>query len=272
MEDAIVFTLTIPVTPTSVEAIKAELTKSLPGVKSSHRCEAVARGLGYRTYASLLSATRGSVPHVATAEGATFISYLASHDFQVTALPFYRAAARVALRTVLEKQPRLTQYGIGVGEWQRRSDGSWETGAERRARLIASRESMLTDYEIEPFLLSLALLSRVERTKTIRPHTNSYWLKHIAEEYACTYPEGEKLGPQYVPNGIFIAAAVHAGFDIKTHTDYRGNESLNVTFNMSKPSLLALEYEIRPDSGRSQDRKRRIERRELKRRQVWVPE
>lgn len=41
--------------------------------------------------------------------------------------------------------------------------------------------------------------------------TGSYWVKHIAENFACSYPEGEKLGPRYVSNGVLIAAAIHAG-------------------------------------------------------------
>jgi len=119
-------------------------------------------------------------------------------------------------------------------------------------------------------LLSLALLGRVKPTKTIRQYSNSYWLKHIAENYECTFPHGARLGPQYVPNGIFIAAAVHAGFEIKTHMDDFGYESLNVTFNMSKPSLLELEYEIRPESGRSQDRRRLEQRRAMKAKNIWL--
>jgi len=38
--------------------IKKALTKIIPHVKSSHRCEALARALGYRTYADALIETR----------------------------------------------------------------------------------------------------------------------------------------------------------------------------------------------------------------------
>jgi hypothetical protein len=162
---------------------------------------------------------------------------LAEHGFNVGALPFYSAAVRVALRATLEKVPRLTMFGIGVGPPGRKPDGTWQTSDEVRATFVAERERLLSDYEVEPFLLSLAYLSRVKPTKTIRQGTSSYSLKHAAERFACTYPEGGKLGPQYVSNGVLIAAAVHAGFKMRTYVDNSGYDSLNVSFNMSRPSI-----------------------------------
>lgn len=89
----------------------------------------------------------------------------------------------------------------------------------------------------DAFLACLAYLDNVRPTKTIRPNTNSYALKHRAEKYRSTYPQGEPLGPTYVPNGIFIAAALHLGFRMRTRWDERGYESPNATFNMSTPTL-----------------------------------
>ena len=261
------FTLNIPVTSAGLDALKADLTRTLPEVKSSHRCEAIARGLGFRTYAALLSTTRSPDPVIATVHGAAFSAYLAEHRFDVPPHPFYRAVGRVAICAVLEKMPKLTMWGIGVGEPRRKSDGKWESWPDLQAKFIARREELLSDHAVEPFLLSLAFLSRVKPTKTIRKGTGSYWLKHIAENYACTYPEGDKLGPQYVTNGVLIAAAVHAGFNTKTYVDDSGYDSLNVSFNMSKPSLEDLDCEIRPNGARAQDRRRREERRKNK---LWV--
>ena len=194
------FTLNISVTSAGLDAIKAELTRTLPKVKSSHRCEAVARGLGFRTYAALLTATRSPGPAIATAHGEAFSAYLADHRFDVPPLPFYRAVARVEIRAVLDRIPKLTMHGIGVGRPRRMEDGKWEDRREHHARVLESREAFLSDHATEQFLLSLAFLARVQPTKTIRPYTNSYWLKHIAENYGCTYPEGHELGPQYVSN------------------------------------------------------------------------
>jgi hypothetical protein len=77
------------------------------------------------------------------------------------------------------------------------------------------------------------------------------------ENYECTFPEGEKLGPVYVPNGLLIAAAIHAGFDVKPHTDSYGRESLNAGFNMGKTSLYDLDFEIRANGGRVKARRER---------------
>ena len=255
------FTLDIPATSSAVDAIKAELTRTLAHVKSSHRCEAFARGLGFRTYASLLIATRS--PTLATAKGATFSAYLAAHGFNVPPLSFYRAVARVALRAVLDKVPNLTMWGIGTGRPQRKLDGKFETSREQYARFLAEREALVSDHAIEPFLLSLACLANVKRTKTIRPG-GSYWIKHIAENYACTYPEGEKLGPRYVANGALIAAAVHAGFEFKTYVDHLGYDAVNVSFNMSKVALEDLDCRVRPTGAIAQSRRHRAEMRQYK--------
>lgn len=244
------FTLSISVTASAVDTIKLSLTRALPEIKSSHRCEALAQGLGYRTYASLKADTGAG--RQAVADGAAFTAYLAQHDFNVPGSALYRAVAQAALQQAAERFPTLTAGGFGIGEWQRD-----DTAASRRKRFDDDRAELVSDHAVEPFLASLAFVSRVERTKTIRPATNSYWLKHIAENYACSYPGGEKLGPVYVPNGLLIAAAIHAGFDVKPHTDDYGRETLNVGFNMGKASLYDLDCEIRPDGARAQDRQRK---------------
>lgn len=254
------FALNIPVTRASIDAIKLELTKTLSTVKSSHRCEAIARGLGYRTYAALLAAVDAVTPAVASVQARAFCVYLSTHGFDVSPMAFYRASARVAMRGTMAKVPKLTAFGIGIGEPRRKADGKWESGQELQDKFDRERQDLLGDRTIRAFMLSIAFLSRVERTGTVRPNTNSYWLKHIAENYACTFPEGDKLGPFYVPNGALIAAATHLGFLIRTHIDPdTGRDSLNATFNMSKVSLTSLDEETRPDGARAQARRRREE-------------
>ncbi len=253
------FTLQFPIRSGHVADLKADVGAQLPDVKSSHRCEAIGRGLGFRTYAALLAATRGPDPAPVSADGAAFSSYLADHGINVGSRPFYLAVGRNAVRDVLAAEPRLTLYGIGVGRPERTDDRKWETPRERDARVLQSREKFLSDYGVEQFLAARAFIGRVTPTKTIRPNTGSYWLKHIAENYACTYPDGGKLGPRYVSNGALIGAAIHAGFKYKTFTDELGYDSLNVVFNMSKPALYDLDCEIRPDGAHAQVRRRRAE-------------
>lgn len=255
------FSLSMPMTMSVVDTIKLALTKALPSVKSSHRCEAFARGLGYRTYAALRADAETDNLPIAAADGAAFVQYLAQHDFNVGQTEFYHAVAKAAVQVVVDQWPSLNINGFGTGERERGSDGRWESAAEEQKRLEAYRDDLLSDYALAPFLASLALVSRIERTKTVRPGTGSYKLKHIAENYACTYPDGETLGPVYVANGVLIAAAIHAGFAVKPYTDDYGREILNAGFNMSKTSIEDLDCEIRPDGGAAHARRARERRR-----------
>ncbi|WP_139139411.1 hypothetical protein [Sphingobium phenoxybenzoativorans] len=243
------FHLYISLTSVSLNIIKTALTNALPNVKSSHRCEAMARGLGYRTYASLLADLSSNAEIKANTDGLAFNHYLEQHDFSVSGSTLYRAVAKAALANVATLYPTLTSTGFGIGQWR-----PGDTAIKRRLLFDKLRDEFFSDFSTEPFLASLAFVSRVQKTKTIRPATNSYWLKHVAENYACSYPDGEELGPIYVSNGLLIAAAIHAGFDVKPHKDEYGREALNAGFNMGKASLYDLDCEIRPEGVRARDR------------------
>jgi hypothetical protein len=243
------FVLRIGITPLSVKQLKLGLAKSLPDVKSSHRVEALGRGLGFRTYASLLAKSRSSKPCFAKVSGAPFRDYLGEHGFPADLESLYLSAGEVAIREVLCTIPRLHVFGIGIERPQRTPEGLWPTPKQLYAKLLERREECLDRHSVEAFLLSLAFLARVQKTKTIRSGTGSYWLKHIAENYECTYPEGGKLGPTYVPNGMLITAAVHMGFKYKAYVDDLGYDTLNASFNMSKASIDDLDALIRPRSG-----------------------
>lgn len=247
------FALSIALTLDRLETLKADLLKALPDVKSSHRCEALARGLGFGSYAAARASSIKQETPASTVDGEAFVAYLARHEFHVQAKPLYFAVAKAAIRAVAEANPQLTSIGIGIGR-PTRINRRWQTTEERMAEFREARSYLLGDDNIDGFLASLAFLARVTPTKTIRQGTSSYWLKHIAENYVCTYPEGDRLGPVYVPNGILIAAALHSGFRMKVETDVGGWPDLNVCFNMSKKRLDDLDFEINPDGGRAQDR------------------
>lgn len=249
--------LRIPVVLPAIELIKSGLTKSLPEVKSSHRVEALGRGLGFRTYAALLAASQSPAPPIAVVSGAVFSDYLKSHRFEAHSTHLYRPAAHVAIRGVLDSTPRLHIHGLGFGRPKRNVDGSRQTPQQQYAEFEERREECLGRRSAEAFLRSLALLARVKETKTVRSGTGSYRLKHIAENYVCTYPEGQRLGPDYVPNGMLIAAALHMGFKYKAHVDELGYDTQNATFNMSKTVIDELDAEIRPQTGFAQDRIRK---------------
>ncbi|PZV34889.1 hypothetical protein [Mesorhizobium kowhaii] len=210
------FNLKISFNQSALASIKADFTRSLPNVKSSHRCEAIGRALGFSTYAAALAAAETETHVAATVNGASFIGYLGRHDFGTTAKPLYRAAAKTVLSDLAVKHPKLTMWGIGVGRPQQKPDGKFENAREQYTRFLEARQELVSDGAAEAFLLSLAFLTRITPTKAVRKGTGSYWVKHIAENFACSYPEGEKLGPRYVSNGALIAAAIHAGFRTAT--------------------------------------------------------
>ena len=229
--------LHIAVTRTALDALKLDLAHALPDVKSSHRCEALARALGFATYAAARAGTEGgSDAGRREADGCTFAAYLAEHGFAIDTVPLHLGIGRAAMAEVLAAEPNLTMEGMGVGDRERVGD-RWETGEERRARFDSSRALLLTDDGVEQFLRALACVWRIAPTKQFTGRHSSYGLKHLAEKLPCTYPDGQRLGPDHVANGALIAAALHAGFRAKTYTDPVGRMSLNVSFNMSLRSV-----------------------------------
>lgn len=67
-----------------VDRIKRELRTLLPNVKSSHRTEAMARGLGFATNAGLRVALGEGLTHCLI-HPERFKEYLAEHGFAVSA-------------------------------------------------------------------------------------------------------------------------------------------------------------------------------------------
>ncbi|MDA9440194.1 hypothetical protein XH98_13890 [Bradyrhizobium sp. CCBAU 51745] len=68
------------VTLNDIECMNDALRASLPDVKSSHRVEALARGLGWSTNASMRAALAAAPTGAAPDEGA-FRDYLRLHSF-----------------------------------------------------------------------------------------------------------------------------------------------------------------------------------------------
>lgn len=234
------FKLSTQINSANIVVAKKVLGDRLPNVKSSHRCEAMARAFGYRTYAALLQSARAFSEKIHNVDESLFVDYLGTHGFHVSPISLYAASARMALMNISQKYPTLTVAGFGTG-----MGGVNQTAMERTKKLADGRAGLTNEYAVEPFLASLVFLSHVERTKTIRSGAGSYGLKHLAEKLDCSYPTGEHLGPVYVPNGVFIAAAIHAGFDAKPHVNMFGEFTLNASFNMSKMSLRNLQREFR---------------------------
>ena len=76
-----------------IDSMKADLTNYLPHIKSSHRVEALARGLGFKTYAALRAVDLfWDGPFWAEVNWSAFNDYLKEKGFNSTAKPLYLAA------------------------------------------------------------------------------------------------------------------------------------------------------------------------------------
>lgn len=229
--------LSVTITRNDIELLKKEFRDRLPDVKSTHRVELLSRWLGFRTYASLRAALASQKKLRTNVSWGSARVFLESRSDTVSSEPLYVSTVKIALHRIREQLPLLSLVGIGGG-----SRNTHETHNEYAERFRRSREELYCDSSVKAFLCCTALLSRVGRIKTISA-SSSYWVKHIAERFPCSYPCGGSLGPSYVPNGVLIAAAVHAGFK------FRYDDGPNVCFNMSRRSLIDLDCEVRPNGA-----------------------
>ena len=105
------------------------------------------------------------------------------------------------IEKAISKLPELTIFGVGIYE-----NGRGLSKPERDRKFQEDQESLIQS--VEPFDKTCAWLSQIEKIKSINTRRSSYGLKHIAEK---------DIG--YIANGVFIAAAIHCGFDFKTYPD-----------------------------------------------------
>lgn len=98
------------VTLNDIERMKDALRALLPDVKSSHRVEALARGLGWATNASMRAALVAAPAETSPDEG-TFLGYLRLHSFDAPGGTLLRAFAQAGLRRAMDLAPELSGFG-----------------------------------------------------------------------------------------------------------------------------------------------------------------
>src|SRR4051812_665813 len=103
------FAVSLPI----VEAVKDELRQSLPDLKSSHRTEALARGLGWSTNAAMRAALTEGPSDCVTDPGA-FDAYLVERGFVSPARALLDCILRAQIGAVMAMHDRLTHHGFGV--------------------------------------------------------------------------------------------------------------------------------------------------------------
>lgn len=230
-------TLSMPVNTVTIAAIKAELSKYYPDIKSSHRVEALARALGFSTNAALRAALKEGETLERDINWEGFRGYLGPRNISVEARPLYLVLGRSILKSILDEYPTLTYAGIGVNT----SHYKGETEGAYLERFQGERVAMLRDASVEQFLRSYVLVSLIPKSHDFEDGRGAYGLKHTAENMAFAYPDGAVAAPEYVSTGSVIFAAVHAGFKYHKH-----GEEYQVVFNMCQSSIKTLDREIRP--------------------------
>jgi hypothetical protein len=101
---------------------------------------------------------------------------------------------------VVTRYPELTDFGFGV--WGERIRHL--SPAEREAEFKVNRAKMFEERSLRQFLHARDWLQGQQKRKTINQWGTSYGLKHVA---------AHDVG--YITNGVFVAAAVSAGFQIE---------------------------------------------------------
>ena len=134
------------------------------------------------------------------------------------------------LRGVVQAHPDLTAFGLGVYNQGRKSPS--QVGQEVRL----GQEEMLQPKEMLNFVLCCEWLDQVERTKRPTRKHQSYGYKHRVERWLGAF----KGFGCHISNGMFIAAAVHKGFEIQATRP----GSPNCYLNISSRSVAALDKEI----------------------------
>lgn len=219
-----------------IDNLKRELGHLLPTVKSSHRVEAMARGLGWNTHAALLAALKNGAAERAI-DNQLFNQYLKEHEFIGT--PFDAlaeavvrskfASAREAMRAVMNREPVLARWGLGYAHDRKKSL------EERRTEFEINRAELPSPQGIDEFLLACDFLAYYPMRRTINYRASSYGLKHRAEGF---HRERGITGA-YVGNGSLIAAALHLGFS------YRA-DGINAYFNMGRQQSAPVARAITP--------------------------
>lgn len=211
----------------NIDCVKIELSRLLPNVKSSHRVEAMARGLGWSSNASLRAElAQKSAERIVNDH--TFKNYLEEHHFPdtefgtlgeaVTRCLFARE--RSVIEELLVQEPRLTNDGLGIFDEVRKPRD------QRQREFAEKRKKLSSAWGVQEFMRAIKFLSEFGQRKTINRKIGSYGLKHQAEDFF-----RDRGTDCYVSNGALIAAALHLGFKIFPNGL---NAYLNISFRTTE--------------------------------------
>lgn len=145
-----------------------------------------------------------------------------------------RSEAETILKKALELEPRLTHFGLGIYDENKR-----RVEAFRRSQSVQdlddefARERQELHEHLDEIAACADWIKRQTRIKTFNTHSTSYSYKHSVERWFRGRP-----GPYvYVANGSFIAAALGLGFPLKPSSP----SSPNAYFQFSRRGVRTLD-------------------------------
>jgi hypothetical protein len=97
-------------------------------------------------------------------------------------------SAEEAIATVMRAWPNLGYFGL-----------------EHSHKFEIDRKRLAGQHAAEEFIRAVSWLEKVPKRKTFNPCNTSYGIKEAAERWS----------GDYISNGVFIAAAIHAGFRVE---------------------------------------------------------
>jgi len=121
---------------------------------------------------------------------------------------------KLKIEDVMEDLPLLNTEGLGLNFHR------GETLEEQAVELEKRREKLLES--TDAFEKTVEWLKQIKKIKSLNRNSSSYGIKHFVEK-----------DTGYITNGVFIAAAIHSGFE---HKSCRPS-SINAFFNMSERSF-----------------------------------
>jgi len=144
--------------------------------------------------------------------------------------------AKALLLAALDREPRLTHFGLGIFDESRKRLDCLKSGSSFDSVDVefACERQALVDH-LEEIAACADWIRRQEKTKSFNMRRTSYSYKHAVERWF-----KHRGGPHlYVSNGSFIAAALGLGFDAKPSEAF----SPNVHFQFSQRTVKAVEMD-----------------------------
>lgn len=221
------YRLTTPTLNLLKKAAKAELGR----IKPTRRIEAVARMLGYGTFAALRSDLHNEP--IRSVDGRALVGFFNLPEERCTPIVGHYIMARFATLIVSDLEPLIHRYGYGRYSLKAETIAWAERKAFVDSEFETNRAALHENGAAEEFLRAYAFVSKIEKIKGFNRKRGSYGLKHDAEKRSYRFPDGVELAePGYVANGMFMIAASYAGFTI--FPDPTGGP--NARFNISERS------------------------------------